>query len=364
MIRCRGCPLIVLLALFSLAACSGEDDARPVPSSGASVSAATSTTLNFYNWEEYILPELIQEFETATGIHVNLRTYRDEDDILAAVQSGQRNVDLMVVSDSVVLELQRARLLRELDSALIPNLSYARAHPSYFKSPGDELLSVPYMAGWSGVIVNTRHVTEKEATWNVLWNPAYQGRIAMLDNSLEVLGAGFKALGYGLNSEDPAEMRTVRAKLLAQQPLLAGYLNAVAIIDGMVSGELWAAQLYNGDAFEAMQENPALRFFIPVEGAAFWIDCLVVPRSAPHPDAAMRFINFLQTPSVMARNARFLCYQPVNLPALDLLPEDFRNAPEVFPPRDALARCERNAILSPEAMRERLAVWAQLQAAE
>lgn len=349
----------ILLAALFLAACSrGREEDSP------DASESESTSLNFYNWEDYILPELITEFEKSTGIKVNLHTYKDEDDILAALQSGLSGVDLVVVSDNIVLELQQAKLLHELDPARIPNLVNAKAHPYFFAPHGDDVVAVPYMLGTGGIIVNTEHVPDDANSWDVLWNPAYKGRIAMLDNSMDVINAGFKSMGYSINTEDPTQIEAMRDKLLAQRPLLAGYYDPVTMISKMASGELWAAQLYNGDAMTAVESNPALRYFVPVEGASIWVDCLVVPRDAPHPDAAQRFINYLHDPSVMARNAEFLWYQPVNLPAIDLLPAEIRNAPEVFPTREVLSRCEHVEPISPESMRERLSAWAELQAAK
>jgi len=317
--------------------------------------------LNIYNWEDYLLPELIKEFEAQEGIQVNLHTYLDEDDILAALQSGLTDADLVVVSDNIVEALHRAKLVHPLDRTLLPHLRHVTSHPFYFTLPGDTLVTVPYLLGTVGVLVNRKYVPDNENSWDVLWDPAHAGRIGMLGNSLDVIDAGCKALGFSISTEDPQQLDMVRDSLLAQRPLLAGYFDAVAIMEKMVDEELHAAQLYSGDAMVAMQDNPDLRYFVPREGTTLWVDCFVVPVRAAHAEAAMRFINFMHQPEVMARNARYLRYQPVNTAAIKLLPESMRNAPELFPPRQVLERCETFRPINAEAMRQRLAIWSALR---
>lgn len=348
--------LLALLPLLALAACSGGEE-RP---GGASAPSAAGE-LQFYNWEDYVLPELLDEFERESGTRVRLHAYRDEDDILAALQAGLNDADLVVVSSNIVRELQQARLLRRLDPALMPNLRHARAHPRFNVVPGDGLVAVPYMVGTLGVVVNRRHVPDERHGWDVLWDPAYAGHIAMLDNSLDAIDAGFRSLGYSINSENPAEAAAVREHLLTQQPLLLGYISPVSMSAKLISGELWAAQLYNGDALAAEESNQDLRYYVPAEGSTLWVDCLVVPAMAPHPEAAMRLIDFLHRPEIMARNATYVRYQPVNEPALALLPRELRDSPVIFPPREVLERCEMPQPIRTEAMRERLAIWAELQ---
>lgn len=347
----------LLLMILGLAGCSTDENLR-----NDGPAAPEAAILNLYNWEGYILPELLAEFEQREGITVNLHTYQDEDDILAALQSGLPDADIVVVSDNIVQELHKARLLHSMDPDHIPNLQYSREHPFFFSIRGDELVTVPYLLGTVGILVNTSYVPEKMDSWNILWTPAYKGRIAMLDNSLDAFNAGCKVLEYSINTEIPDELAEIHNKLLEQRPLLAGYFDPVTLVDMMQSGELWAVQIYSGDAMAAIEQNPSLRYFVPREGSSIWIDCFVIPSRAEHLNAAERFINFMHDPEIMARNAAFLWYQPVNARAIPLLPEELRAAPEVFPPASVLERCEPIKPINAEAMRKRLSTWAELRA--
>jgi spermidine/putrescine transport system substrate-binding protein len=115
----------------------------------------------------------------------------------------------------------------------------------------------------------------------------------MINNPYTVIGLTLKYLGYSLSSRDAGELEQARLKLLEQKPLIVGYLDAPTYIDKLVSGEIWLAMAYNGDAITAAEDNPDIKVIIPREGSDFWIDCVAIPRDSPHKKNAELFMNYL-----------------------------------------------------------------------
>jgi len=59
---------------------------------------------------------------------------------------------------------------------------------------------------------------------------------------------------------------------------------------------------------------------------------MCVPKGAPHPGNAARFINYVLHPKVQARISRYFSYgTPVSL-AKPLLPPDQASDPSIYPP--------------------------------
>ncbi len=93
--RIDGC-----VGAWSRAACGGGDDsdgrprliARQVPTDG---------DLNFYNWSEYIDPDLITAFEDEYGVDVVETFYESNEAMLSQIQAGVV-YDLIVPSDYMV----------------------------------------------------------------------------------------------------------------------------------------------------------------------------------------------------------------------------------------------------------------------
>ena len=58
----------------------------------------------------------------------------------------------------------------------------------------------------TGLATNKKYIPESTKSWEVLWDPAYRGRVAMLNEPQEALGAALAKLGYSLNSHDPQHL--------------------------------------------------------------------------------------------------------------------------------------------------------------
>ena len=249
-------------------------------SCGDSSSPATQVPpaeLFVYNWEDYFAPDTLQLFEAETGIHVVLDTFENEDEMLAGLQSRPGHYDVVFVADYLVAELVQLSLLEPLKSQAIPNTEYVdERFLDLAFDPGNRY-SVPYVWGTTALAVNTAQILENYDSWQVLWDPANSGHVALLNDPQEVLGVALKLLGYSLNTRDPEQLLVARLRLLEQKPLLAGYLDPVTIMEKLTSGELWAAHSYNGDAARVSAENSDVVFLVPREGAAIWLDNMAIP---------------------------------------------------------------------------------------
>jgi spermidine/putrescine transport system substrate-binding protein len=156
----------------------------------------------------------------------------------------------------------------------------------------------------------------------------------MLDDQRDVIGAFLRFRGHSLNSIDPAELEIARQDAVAAKANLKAYISA-PVKSQLISGDVWIAQLWDGDAAQAKKDQPAISWILPQEGAAMYIDSLVVPRAAPHPRAAHEFINYCLRPEVAASIATAIGYGTPNQAAMPLIPN-----PVPYPSETELARIE------------------------
>lgn len=327
--------LSVLLATLVLGlACllAGCDSPKPEPQ-------RSNATLIMWNWPNYMTSEALDGFERETGIKVEQRIFSDEEVLLGAMQGTDFQADLLIVSESMARELIQARVVDTLDAALIPNLRHiekASMTQSYHEG---RLYGAPYLSGTTGVAVNVKHVSEGADSWAILWDESLSGRIAMLGNNFEVVAAASMKLGFGIVPTTEEQFAAVEAELMRQRPLLKGYLDIDELAEGLADGELWAAQIYSGDALGAMEKNPDLRYFVPREGATRWTDMIMMHRSSRHPKEVHAFIDYLNRPEVMARLSEELYCATTNSEAKALVSKEILADPGVYPPPEILARC-------------------------
>src|ERR1019366_8635665 len=189
---------------------------------------------------------------------------------------------------------------------------------------------VPYM--WNGSlpggsaeihsgpgIVYNRSLNPPPARWADLWIPSLKGRLTMLDDPENMLGACLKKLGLPFSATNPGQLARAEREAIAQKPLLRAYLNA-EVRDQLVAGDVLAAQLWSTTAQQAIDAAPHLAFVYPAEGFPLYCDCAVILRESRRARLAHRFLDYLLRPAVSARIVESTRTATANASALELLP--------------------------------------------
>lgn len=88
----------------------------------------------------------------------------------------------------------------------------------------------------------------------------------------------------------------------------------------------------------ASKAKPSLRYVIPEEGAALWVDYLAIPTSAGQTALSHAFIEFLLDPEIAALNANFLHFATPNRAAIERGLVTDQADPQVYPPAALLPK--------------------------
>lgn len=322
------------LCLFALAALlpacgqpSGNDPAESRP------------VLHYFTWSDYVGPEIIQEFERRERAKVVIDTFSSNEELLAKLQSGATGYDVAVPSDFMVAIMIQQGLLSELDQQELPNAALLESHLQGLHFDPERRYSVPYLWGTVGIGYDSAVIPTPPDSWSILWDPRYRGRISMLNDQREVFGAVLRSMGQSMNSTDPQVIESAKEQLLRQKPLVKTYTSD-HYDQLLASGEVVVAHGWGGPVARAMAERPSIRYVVPKEGATVWADCLVVLRTAPQKQLAMRFINYLMEPEVAARTSERLRFAAASRKARELVGASTRDNPAIYPPLDQLSRLE------------------------
>ena len=304
----------------------------PVPLTGP------DRQLNVYIWSNYIAPETVRRFEERHHVRVNVDVYDSNEALIAKMQSGNVDYDVVCPSTYTVQSLVAQGLLRALDFSALPHLS--NVDPRFLgrgHDPGNRY-SVPYFWGTTGIAYRKSRVGTVDS-WGALWDERFRGRILMLDDARETLGAALKWKGQSVNTTDPASLALAQRALVAQRPLVRAY-NSSNFEDVLLSGDVWLAQGWNGQFARAMAQDGDIQYVVPREGSMLFLDSLAVPRGAPHPELAHAFLDYVMEAEVAAEICRTMQYSTPNRAALALLPPAIRDNPAIFPSADVVARTE------------------------
>lgn len=323
--------------------------------------AAEENTITVYNWGQYIADgtdgsiDVIEEFEKATSIKVNYVTFDSNETMYTKLKTGGSSYDVIIPSDYMIAQLITEDMLEPLDFNNIPNYQYVDDSFKNTDYDPDNVYSVPYTWGTTGIIYNTKYVDEV-TSWTSLWDEAYKDKILMFDNCRDAFGIAEMILGYSLNTEDEAEFEAVTELLKEQKPLVQQYVMD-QIFSKMEHEEAWIAPYYAGDYLTMVEENPDLAFCLPEEGFNLFIDAMCIPKGCTNKAGAEAFINFMCDPEISGQNLDYLGYSTPISEAKQYMDPEVANNPVAYPDAETLSRGASFLALSTDATQRMNALW-------
>jgi spermidine/putrescine-binding protein len=324
----------VLLEACGGKAPEGDKTAEPAAPPDPDKMNEIGTELSIYNWSDYIAEDTVAKFEAETKIKVNYTTYESNEEMMAKLQVGAGGYDIVVPTGYIVTVLAAQKLLYPLRKDLLTNWSNVAPmflNPAY---DPDNKYGVPWQWGTTGIAYRSDKVDPAPDSWGVFQDKKLKGKMTMMDDQRDVIGAWLLFRGKSLNSVDPAELQQAKADAVAAKANLKAYVSA-PVKAQLIAGDVWVAQLWDGDTMQARAEEVKIAYALPKEGAGIWTDSLVIPASAPHKRAAHEFMNFILRPDVGAGISMFTGYGTPNEKAMPLC----EGAPP-YPSADEMKRLE------------------------
>ncbi len=326
--------------------------------------AEKAQVINVFNWSEYIPQDVLDQFTKETGIEVVYTTYESNEAMYAKIKLlGGKGYDIIVPSTYFVDLLRENNLLSSIDKSKIPHIKHLDAARIDQAFTTTDTYSIPYMWGGQGFMVNKNVVDPASITsWNDLFRPEFHGKILLSDDMRDTFGAALMATGAKLNTKDPAEIKKAFEWLQKLKPAVRIF-DVTAAKQALISEEVAAGFIWNGDAFIAQQENPNLVFIYPKEGFPLWMDSFAIPAQAENKEGAHAFINFMLRPDIAARCVEEYNYSTANADAREHLPEEIASSALIFPSADNLGNSQFSKGLG-DAQKIYEDFWVQLKIGE
>lgn len=326
--------LIMLIGfwLSLLSSCTCSPQAQKLTSSDAK-------PLRLFIWGDYTSKEVLTAFEQKFQTQVIETNFASNEEALAKLQAGADGYDVIVPSDYMVTIMIKLGLLEPLDTAQIPN--HQLVDPELLTKEFDpkNVYSMPYSWSATGIAMTAKKIKPAiEGYKDLLTRPDLKGKVAMLDDMREVLGAALRIQGDSLNSQDEAKIQQAGAFLKTAKPQIKEFNSSPA--QSLLQGDIVAAQMYSNEALRARLKNPEIQFILPKEGATIAIDNMVVLKSSQNKKLAHAFINFMLDTEINKQFATALWTAPVNSQSAAQLPDTRKQLQVIGKPADLAKRAE------------------------
>jgi putrescine transport system substrate-binding protein len=318
-----------------------------------SAPAFAGGSLNIYNWSDYIGEDTIANFEAETGIDVTYDMYDSNEVLDAKMMAGSSGYDLVVPTADFLVRGREAGVYQDMDLSRLANAGNQDPQIQGLANEAmdSETAGLVYMWGTTGVAYNEKMIADRLGddaptdSWSLILDPKYASKledcgIAVLDAPTDVLPNVIAYLGKDGTSKNKADFEAAGKVLNAIQPHLR-YIHSSQSINDMANGDLCAAIMWSGDAFQAAaraeeaENGHVINYVIPSEGTNMWFDILAIPADAKNLDNAYKFIDYMMRPDVAAANVNYVWYASGNAAANPQIDAEILEHPGIYPSAEA-----------------------------
>ena len=299
-------------------------------------------TLKIYNWADYIDESVLDDFkvwykeQTGDEVEIIYQLFDINEIMLAKIEKGKEDFDVVCPSEYIIERMLRNNMLLpiEKDFGQTPNylqnispyiIERFNKIDGYGKNAND--YAVGYMWGTTGLLYNTKYVSEEEAsTWATLHNEKFAKKIFIKDAFRDVystiliylrqqeLAEGKTTLDDLMYDSSDESIAEVEAFLKKAKKLVAGW-EADFGKEMMTKEKAYINLSWSGDAVWAIEEaadvGVSLDYCVPKEGSNVWFDGWVIPKYAVNTKAARYFINYMCRSDIAIRNMDEIGYVSV-----------------------------------------------------
>jgi putrescine transport system substrate-binding protein len=345
----------------------------------AAAPAFAQGQVNVYNWSDYIAETELKAFEKNTGLKVNYTTYDSNEILDAKLKTGRSGYDVVVPTASPFFVRQLAAgLFAPIDRTKLKN--FGNLDPEIMAAlakydPGNAH-AIPWMWGTTGIGYNVAEINKRLPgapvnSLKMVFDPEIVAKfkdcgVMMLDSATDVLPAALNYLGLDPDSKKPEDLAKAAEVVKAVRPSIRKF-HSSEYVNALAGGNICLVFGYSGDIFQARDraakaaDKQDIAYAIPKEGSLLWIDVAAIPKDAPDPNQALRFLDFMMEPRVAAASSELTGYANANKAATALLPKDIAGNPLIYPPADVRARFYTITAGNAEQVRERTRLWTTIK---
>ncbi|MDB6083082.1 MAG: extracellular solute-binding protein [Gammaproteobacteria bacterium] len=279
---------------------------------GLGTARADNQKLRIISWADYVPSDLIAAFKKESGIDVEVTLSNNEEMISKLRATGGAGYDLAQPSQDRIASAQREfGIYKPIDVSKVKIEEFQPALLDIVKrnaSLDGKLYGLPYLWGTDGLVVNAKRA--KVADYGDLCNAELKGKTAIRLRRPTLMAFAFAAgkdpfALYGEPKAYAALMDQVGATLMTcKANFKFFYDNKDQLLNGIRSGEVVAAMMWDTGGWTLNRENPDIQYVVPRSGALGWLDTFALPARGRNDAGAYAWINFTMRPENAARIIR------------------------------------------------------------
>lgn len=294
--------------------------------------ALAKTTMTWMGWQGYETPIKSGDFLEKNDIDFQPTFIASNEEIITKLQAGGiGKTDLITMYFGYLPLMAEGGLLEPIDPgriAVFDKLIPQFTSQSAIRSNG-QLMGVPWNWGSLPIMYDPSAIPTPPDSWMDVMKPEYKGKVAMVDDPLgNLLVWGSVITGAPVGTELSHEQLKqvidflIEVKTKQARAFFATYGD---MADAFARNEIVITTIgWEAVAVWTRDKGKEIAYTIPKEGTGMFMDCLCIPKDAPHTDLTYAMINHILSPAPQVQFATEQSAGITNLDAVPQLPEELR----------------------------------------
>lgn len=267
--------------------------------------------LNILVWCDATDPALIEPFEQANDVKVNIKVFEGTGAGISILdQSQPGDWDVMEIDSIDVPRVALDRFLPLADADLPLDRQFPAVRMDDVLVIDGNRYAVTHKWGFNAISYNNEVYSAGDVdSLEKLTAPEFKGRIGIYDYYLPVMGMAAVATGTPTADITEDTLPAIRDLLLKirENTKLVGEVSAsqtalaTGEVDVLVGAGEWVTAVLHED-------SPNLDFVIPEEGGILWSEAFAVLKDSRNPDLALKFVQHVLSPEGQRAVATSSCY--------------------------------------------------------
>ena len=274
--------------------------------------APATVNLNITAYDGFVPPDVVQRFQTDTGIQVRIRLAASQAPELTLLVTERDHplTDICTVVAGRLHQFVANGIIEPLDTSRLKN--WPRINPLYSEAAWNRvdgaIMAVPLVIGANVLVSDTNEVSPAPDSWGAIFDPKFRGRVTydiedFLLCTMALQGADPTFVSYVADPAAAARaVDAARDLLIRTKSQVVRYFDEGSELQQLLTGgDAVLAQTYASNPGKLILAGQPYRRVIPKEGSMAFVYNFAIVKGAPNRDAAYRFLDaMLGTPGIAA----------------------------------------------------------------
>jgi spermidine/putrescine transport system substrate-binding protein len=233
-----------------------------------------------------------------TGVNVRGTSAGGTTEMISLIKQNPGSFDVVALNDTGMARAQQEDVIEPIDLSVIPNYEEnikESARSLSFNMNDQETMGLIRENGATGYAYNTEKIDDDLSSWNDILDPAYEGKVSLIDRTIDRLSNSAAAIDLNINEApgDQAKTDEMFARAREEDKNVFSYWgDGATSIRYLRQENAWIAEAWGGRVLALQQDGfDNIEYVIPEEGAMGWTDNLAIVKGSESRGLAHELLN-------------------------------------------------------------------------